>query len=966
MSTATASSAAHHTPHNSIPDLQAPPLDQRICEAVADPERIRTRLIDRVAYASDASHYHQTPQAVIIAHSAQEVGQILRAARESHTPVTLRSGGTSLAGQGSTEGLLIDVRKNFRAIKVLDGGTRVWTQSGATVRQVNAQLAPYRSKIGPDPASEGAATIGGVINNNSSGMACGTEFNTYRTLESMEFVLSSGTVINSADADAETRLRALEPELVESLIGLQRRVRSTPESVRIIKRQFAMKNTMGYGLNAFLDFDNVLDLLVHLIISSEGTLAFVSEAIFRTVPISRLATTTLAVFPTLEIGARVLPALVDTGAATLELMDATSIRVGQTLPDTPAAINGFEVDQQAALLIEYHADEEEELTQLTRLGTEVLGGVELHSPATFSPDAANRNSAWNFRKGLYASVAGARRPGTTALLEDIVVPVPDLAAASQSLQQLFKKHGYEDGVIFGHAKDGNLHYVIGDRFDTEESLLRYETFIDGMAEMVWGFHGNLKAEHGTGRAMAPYVRGQYNDELYEVMLELKAAIDPGLMLNPGVILDETPGAHIRNMKVTETIEAEAERCVECGFCEPVCPSRQLTLTPRQRIVVRRAEAKARARGDQAFIEELEKDYDYDGIQTCAVDGMCQTACPVQINTGDLVKRLRQENRGRIEDLGWDLAARAWGPATRIGATALHVAQKLPTPMVRGASEIARGVMGTETVPRYEAGLPAGGSARRGHEGFFGAAPGPDTTVAGVYLPACVNSMFGPEEGEVGVTEAFRKLLVEAGVTLLVPGGVESICCGTPWSSKGMATGHETMAARVRHFIRHATREGELPVISDAASCTEGFAKILAEEEVAVLDAVSFTAHHLLGALEVTDPLPELVLHPTCSSKHLGLDGDLQLVAQAAAAQVHTPIAWGCCGFAGDRGMLHPELTAAATAPEAAEVAELGAGAHASCNRTCEIGMSRATGQPYTHVLEALAKAVAPGGLTSPR
>lgn len=941
------------------PTMVPPPLPTGICEAVTHPERIHTRLIDRVAYASDASHYHRTPQAVIVADNAREVGQILRAARDSATPVTLRSGGTSLAGQGSTEGLLIDVRKNFRDIRVLDGGARLWAQPGATVRQVNAQLAPYRHKFGPDPASEAAATIGGVINNNSSGMACGTEFNTYRTLESMVFVLTSGTVIDSADPDAERQLRQQEPELVEALIRLQRRVRSNPESVRIIERQFSLKNTMGYGLNAFLDFDNVLNLLVHLIIGSEGTLAFVAEAVFRTVPVSPLTTTSVAVFPTLDAAARTLPALVTTGAATLELMDATSIRVGQSITGTPAAINGFEVGTQAALLIEYQADTTEEIEYYRRAGTEVLEGVELFSPAAFAADPANRTAAWNFRKGLYASVAGNRRPGTTALLEDIVVPVPDLATASESLQQLFREHGYDDGVIFGHAKDGNLHFVIADRFDTEASLIRYDAFNDAMAEMVWGFHGNLKAEHGTGRAMAPYVRGQYGDELYEVMLELKGAIDPGRMLNPGVILEERPGAHTEHLKVTEPIEEEAERCVECGFCEPVCPSRQLTLTPRQRIVVRRAQSKARARGDQAFIEELEKDYDYAGMQTCAVDGMCQTACPVEINTGDLVRRLRREDAGKLADAGWDLAARAWSGVTVGGSLALSIADRLPAALVRGATTAARQVAGAENVPQYDAGLPGGGSRRAPRQGFFGAPPGPETKVLGIYLPACVNTMFGPEADGIGVTEAFRRLLERSGATLLVPAGIDSLCCGTPWSSKGMSSGHETMAARVRHLARTATRGGSLPVISDAASCTEGFSKLLSDERIEVLDAVTFTARHLLSELETTNAVSELVLHPTCSSRHLGIDDDLRQVAAVAADTVHVPITWGCCGFAGDRGMLHPELTASATAPEAAEVARLDAEAHASCNRTCEIGMTRATGQNYQHVLEILEQATAP-------
>ncbi|MGP6172578.1 FAD-binding and (Fe-S)-binding domain-containing protein [Corynebacterium sp. A21] len=941
------------------PTIEAPALSPDICAAVADPARIRTRLIDRVAYASDASHYLHTPQAVIQPLNAREVGQILRAASANGTPVTLRGGGTSLAGQASGEGLLIDVRRNFRDLEILDGGTRLRVQSGVTVSQVNARLALYGYKFGPDPASEGAATIGGVIANNSSGMLCGTEFNTYRTLESMVFVLASGTVINTAEHDAEAKLRELEPELAETLTRLQRRVRSNPESVATIERHFTLKNTIGYGINAFLDFDNVLDLLVHLIIGSEGTLAFVAEAIFRTVAVNPLTSTSVAVFPTLDAATRALPALVDTGAVTLELMDAESIRVGQSLPGTPAAINGFEVGTQAALLIEYQAQQRAEIEHFTELGTRALGNVELFAPAALSSDAIARAAAWHFRKGLYASVAGARPAGTTAILEDIAVPVAELAPACEALQGLFRRYEYDNGVIFGHARDGNIHFMLTDRFEGDQSLNRYDAFNDDMVDLVLGFQGNLKAEHGTGRAMAPYVRRQYGDELYEVMVGLKAAFDPTLTLNPGVILEETPGAHIRNLKLTAPIEEEADRCVECGFCEPVCPSRFLTLTPRQRIVVRRAEATARIQGDQAFIEELEKDYDYDGKQTCAVDGMCQTACPVGINTGDLVRRLRRESTNKVMDTGWNVAAKGWGGVTIGGALALSIAEKLSTAVVRGATSVARAAIGADTVPQYDAGLPGGGSARRTLQGFFGAAPGPGTKVAGIYLPACVNTMFGPEAEGIGVTEAFRRLLERSGTTLLVPAGVESMCCGTPWSSKGMSTGYATMADRVRSLLRTATHNGQLPVISDAASCTEGFAKILQDEGIEVLDAVTFTAHQLLDQLEVTAPLPELVLHPTCSSKHLGIDGDLQQIAQKAAKNVHTPIDWGCCGFAGDRGMLHPELTASATAPEAVEVAQLNANAHASCNRTCEIGMTRATGQPYSHVLESLEQATAP-------
>ena len=229
------------------------------------------------------------------------------------------------------------------------------------MRQVNARLSRHGFRLGPDPASEIACTIGGVVSNNSSGMACGITENTYRTLESLVFVLPSGTVVDSGARDADAALRAAEPELVERLMRLRDRVVSNPTSVEIIRRQFAMKNTMGYAVNAFLDFETPAQLLAHLIVGSEGTLAFVAEATYRTVPILPRMATALTVFPDLDAATQALPELVATGAATLELMDATSLRVGQSLAGAPRQIAGLTVRSQAALLVEYHAHDDEEL-----------------------------------------------------------------------------------------------------------------------------------------------------------------------------------------------------------------------------------------------------------------------------------------------------------------------------------------------------------------------------------------------------------------------------------------------------------------------------------------------------------------------------------------------------------------------------------------------------------------------------
>ncbi len=952
----TRSTQPPHTPAAAVPAA--------IARAVGETSRIKARAIDRVAYASDASHFLLTPRAVVVAADAAEVGAVMRAAAASGAPLTFRSGGTSLSGQASTDGILVDVRQRFRRIDVEDDGRRVRVQPGATVRQVNARLARHGHRLGPDPASEIACTIGGVVNNNSSGMACGITENTYRTLESLVFVLPSGTVVDSGAADADAALRAAEPELVDRLMRLRDRVASNPRSVEIIRRQFAMKNTMGYAVNAFLDFDTPAQLLAHLVVGSEGTLAFVAEATYRTVPILPRISTALTVFPDLESATRALPDLVATGAATLELMDAASLRVGQSLAGAPRQITGLTVRDQAALLVEYHAHTDEELAELVDRGTRTLAAQPLEAPAGFSADAAERALAWKLRKGLYASVAGARPSGTTALLEDVVVPVERLAATCGSLQTLFDRYDYGDSVIFGHAKDGNIHFMLTDRFESADQLARYSAFTEDMVDLVLDAGGNLKAEHGTGRVMAPYVRRQYGDELADVMRELKRLCDPDGILNPGVIVDDDPEAHLKHIKLADPIEPEADRCVECGYCEPVCPSRDLTLTPRQRIVTRRAIARAEAAGDDALARELERDYDYAGVDTCAVDGMCQTACPVLINTGSLVKRLRREDAGRVASTAWAGAANAWGAATRAASAGLSVADRMPAAVVTAATDLGRVVLGADTVPRYTADLPRGGRARSKLGTSVGG--GADAPVA-VFLPACVGGMFGPADATdgtpgIGATEAFRRLAERAGVRLVVPESVDTLCCSTPWTSKGFAGGREAMSRRVVAAVAEASPGGRLTVVTDASSCTEGFVHLLADAgvETTVEDAVAFAERELLPRLGAIAPLVDtLALHPTCSSTQLGLDPALKTVAAVVANEVVVPDAWGCCGFAGDRGMLHPELTASATAPEAAEVRELGADAHASCNRTCELGMTRATGADYRHVLELLEEATRP-------
>lgn len=928
-------------------------LSNLLAGCVADAKQIRTSELDRRALAHDASHILLLPSAIVAPRDAEEVARLLRATSAAGIPLTFRSGGTSLSGQAGTEGVLADVRRNFQGVEILDDGARVRVQPGVTVKLLNLHLARYGRKFGPDPASEAACTIGGVVANNSSGMACGTVENSYRTLESLVAVLPSGTVIDTGAADADAKLRALEPELYTGLLKLRERILANPASVAKIAQQFSMKNTMGYGINSLLDYDKPADILTHLLIGSEGTLAFVASATFRTIPLRNFVNTALVVFDDLYAANQSLPDLVATGAATLELMDATSLRVGQAFPETPEMIKALKVKAQAALLLEYQATTAEELRHLAEAARPTLDQLPVGGPVELADDPKLRADLWTLRKGLYTSVAGARKSGTTALLEDVVVPVEKLADTCVDLTVLFDKYAYEDSVIFGHAKDGNIHFMITDRFENDEQMRRYIDFTEEMVDLVIDNHGSLKAEHGTGRVMAPFVQRQYGDELYDVMCEIKRLFDPKGLLNVGTIITDDPDIHLKHIKLNPSVEAEVDRCTSCGYCEPVCPSRDLTLTPRQRIAVRREIETLELAGDTAAVARLEKDFDYQVVHTCAVDGMCGTACPVKINTGLLVKKLRREKTTPAATKAvWTTLSKHWKGTTGTFSTVMGITDALPGPLevaLTGVNKAARAVLGHESIPLWSSELPGGGASRK--------RPRPAGPVTAVYLPACVNVMFGPLEGP-GVQVSFEALCEKAGVKLLVPEQIESMCCGTPWSSKGIPKGYAAMRERVLTVIREVTDNGRLPVVCDASSCTEGFAHMIEtdpELNVEMIDSVAFVAKHVLPVLGEYRKLESMTIHPTCSSTQMGLNPDLVKVSQAVAEKVNVPVDWGCCAFAGDRGMLHPELTGSATRREAAEVERLDAEAHGSCNRTCELGMTRSTGKPYRHVLELLAE-----------
>ena len=877
-----------------------------------------TRTTDILSYAHDASHYLLKPKSIYTPDSKEQLAEIFALATELGIGVTFRSGGTSLSGQASSDGFLVDTRKNFRNIKVGQDGESVSVSPGATVRAVNTSLARFKRKLGPDPASEIACTIGGVIANNSSGMCCGTEQNSYRTIASLVLVLPSGLIIETGAAGADEILQRQEPHIYAGLIALRDRVRSNADSVELIKRLFSIKNTMGYGVNSFLDFDSPVKILEHLIIGSEGTLAFVAEATFHTVPAYSHLATGLLIFESLADATRSLPGLVTAGFAAIELMDATSLRVAQRDPEATAELKAISVKKHAVLLVEFQEATAEALAAKVSAVSSLLKSLPLVKPAELASDPISRNQMWHIRKGLYATVAGNRPTGTTALLEDIAVPVSELLATCEELTELFAKHGYTETVIFGHARDGNIHFMLNEEFEKPEKLQRYKAFTEDMVELVLSHCGTLKAEHGTGRMMAPFVRRQYGDELYEVMWEIKRLLDPAGILNPGIILSENQDTHCENLKVFPTIQKVADNCVECGYCEPICPSKNLTLTPRKRIVMQRELVLAEAAGNRALAKEIKREFAYDGQDTCAVDGLCATACPLSINTGSLVSELRSESAAPVFKTAWKLAAQNWSLFTQAAAASLKVANLIPG------------------LTKY----PAGGSVRK-------SAPLKDFDA--IFFPSCTGTLFGTSNS----TDALMAIANRAGVKLTIPAGIDSLCCGTPWKSKGYSEGYAFMSKSVAQSLNDVASGKEVLIITDAASCSHGLNELLANQpKLKVVDSVEFTEKYILPKLAYKK-VKSVSVHPTCSTTALGITQSLTNLAKAVSDEVFIPENWGCCAFAGDRGLTFPELTSSATAAQAQEIKLRDDSYYVSANRTCEIGMTKATGKKYRHIIEVI-------------
>jgi D-lactate dehydrogenase len=911
--------------------------------------RIYTDPLRTLAYGTDASFYRLIPKLVVRADTEDEVGAVLQAADRHDLPVTFRAAGTSLSGQAVSDSILLVAGAGWNRYEILDEGRRIRLQPGVIGGHANRYLAPYGRKIGPDPASINAAMIGGIAANNASGMCCGTAQNSYQTVSGMRVLLQDGAVLDTACAGSRDEFRHSHKGLLAAIADLAREVKADATLAGRIRAKYRIKNTTGYCINALVDFEDPFDILLHLMIGSEGTLGFISEITYHTVVEHPCKASALMLFPDIENACTAAAILREQAVAAAELMDRAALRSVEGKPGMPGYLNALPA-RAAALLVETRAHDPGELAGQIGAVTGALGHLPFERPAVFTDRAAEYTALWNIRKGLFPAVGAVRRIGTTVIIEDVAFPIDRLAHATLHLQELMRRYRYEEAIIFGHALEGNLHFVFTQDFGRPAEVDRYRRFMDDVCHMVVrDYDGSLKAEHGTGRNMAPFVEMEWGREAYVVMQRIKEIFDPKNLLNPGVILNPNPRAHLEHLKPLPQADPIVDKCIECGFCEVNCPSKNLTLTPRQRISVQREIARLRVSCENpARLAALEDGYRYQGEQTCAADGLCAVACPVEINTGEHTKQLRGRAAGAAARCAAAFAAdhfKTVSAVVRMGLKAADAVHGLAgARLLEAVAGTARKLSGNR-IPAWTPFMPLGAKRPRPRP------PAHSTGLQAVYFPSCVSRTMGPARGDADrepLPAVVTRLLAKAGCDVLYPDRMEALCCGTPFESKGFTAQADAKARELEAALLAASDGGRLPVLCDTSPCLYRMRKVM-DPRLRLLDPVEFTLDCLAERLDFT-PVPEAIAyHHTCSSIKMGLEAKALALAGACAAEVVVPDLVGCCAFAGDRGFTHPELNASALEHLRAGVAGKCACGY-STSRTCEIGLSAHSGIHYKSIL----------------
>ncbi len=916
---------------------------------VISKERVFIDALHTLAYGTDASFYRLVPKIVIWANDSNEVKKILRLSSSLSLPIVFRAAGTSLSGQAITDSILLVTSRDYRGKKISDDHSLVTLEPSVVGADANDFLLPYGKKIGPDPASISCAMIGGIAANNASGMCCGVADNSYKTLYGMKILFYDGSELDTTDKKSRENFLNTHGMMVESINQLHIKIRKNRALRDKIIRKFKIKNTCGYSLNALVDFEDPIDIIAHLMIGSEGTLGFIKDITYKTVPEYRDKASALMIFKDIKDACDAvikmkLRCRQSVNAA--EIMDRAALRSVENKEGMPSFLETLE-QSATAVLVETRAASKEELKNNIQTILNELQDFNPIRPLKFTDIPSEYNLYWDIRKGLFPAVGAMRKAGTTVIIEDVAYPIEDLADATLELQAMFKKYGYSEAIIFGHTLEGNLHFVFTQSFDDEKEIKRYEEFMAEVANQVaLKYKGSLKAEHGTGRNMAPFVELEWGEDAYKLMKEIKYIFDPKKLLNPGVILNDDKKIHLKNFKAMPITDELIDACIECGYCEPKCPSNFLTLTPRQRIVSNRYMTTLKSSGRIEELKEFQKLYQYDGLETCTTCQLCSVSCPIDIDTGNLTKKLREKQIGKLRHkIAWSIANN-YGTVLSVGRFTLSaikgINRVIPDNTMQSMSRGLRS-LSNNAMPLWSSSLPKG-------EKFKIKRTILNAKEKVVYFSSCINrTMANPraKKDEPSISEIVVILLERAGYEVIIPKNMDSLCCGMPFSSKGYKKEGKSKSHELEIALRDASENGKYPILCDMSPCSKTIEQNF-PSDLKVYDTVEFITKFLATKLKFVQVDDPIVIHTTCSTRKSGLADEFEKVAHMCSSNVTVPKSVSCCGFAGDRGFTFPQLNESALRHLKEEIPKEVKYAF-STSKTCEIGLSEHSGLDYKSI-----------------
>ena len=990
--------------------------------------RIYTDELRTLGWGTDASFYRKIPKVVIRSDGEAEISKIVCVCSKYKLPYTFRAAGTSLSGQSCTDSVLIVAGKHWEQYELADDKQSIRLQPGIVGGRVNQILKPYGRVFPPDPASIGSAMVGGIVVNNASGMNCGVHANSDRMMLSARVILTDGTVLDTGSEVSRQEFRKSHPAFLDKIERLRDRVRADKELADRISRKYAIKNVTGLNLRPLVAYDDPFDIIAHSMVGSEGTLAFLSEVTMKTLKDYPFKASAMVYFLTMKESCEAVVAMKKMQAGeedleysaenlvvkSAEMLDYKSL----SSVDDPvylqykqdvdagkiAGVEPGDYHNLTAILTETKGITHEQLLVKIERIKECLSQFQLYIPADFTEDPAVYGKYWSIRSGIFPSVGGTRPVGTSCLIEDVAFPIESLPEATVKLQKLIADHGYDDACIYGHAFEGNYHFILNQSFADEHEVARYAEMMRDVARLVVeDYDGSLKAEHGTGCNMAPFVKYEWGDKAYEVMKELRQIFDPDGLLNQGVIFNDDPDCFIKCLKplpvldfdfssvpdgghylmdsslstAKETVEQvkRANKCIECGFCEVNCMSCGLTLSSRMRIAVQREIRYLTATGaDPERLATLKKQYKYYGDQTCATDGLCATSCPMKINTGELTHLIRQMDMNNSK-MGYRLGEFAANhmagikSGLRVVLDVAHLAHVTLGPTMMSA--IARGMnrMGlplwTTAMPKkhrqpkksdltqfiIERSLPPSPSKKRGPESPSPSGEGRGKASKVVYFPSCINQTMGQSKhgGKLhDLVDEVIQLMAKAGYEVIFPEGMERMCCGQIWESKGMLDIADRKSAELEAALWKASEEGKYPVLCAQSPCLHRMRKVM--HKMKLYEPAEFIMKYLVPRLDFHPIDRPIALHITCSTRQMGVADDLINLAKMCSTRVFLPEGVGCCGFAGDRGFTFPELNRYGLRKLRPQIEANKIEVGYSNSRTCEIGLETNTGIPYMSIV----------------